>query len=209
MINKNQEHYELLVRKTGTVADVISHLAQKANVSDELARRVRIFETHGHRNQKDLTSSYPVVNLSDYGQLCADLRSEDELQPGEEDRIVHGFNFDREQSKGHSYPFSFLLKEGELFSAAKERIAKRINVKGKGLEKIKFAVVAKSGYNKPEYLTDGIFSRPISHPYPITDFYCRGHSLGENDCQRFPWSRPPNEEPQLRWTNRPNLHSIE
>jgi ubiquitin carboxyl-terminal hydrolase 7 len=146
------------VKKTGTVADIVEHLAQKANITPELARRIRIFETHGHRNSKDLNPAYAVVNLSDYGQLCADLRSEDELQPEETDKIVHGFSFDRDQSKGHSYPFSFLLKEGELFSATKERIAKRINAKGKGLEKIKFAVVAKSGYSKPEYLTDGMIS---------------------------------------------------
>lgn len=150
-----EELYELLVKKTGTVADLIYHLVQKANIPEELVQRIRVFETHGHRNSKDLSPQSAVVNLSDYGTLCADLRAEEELNPEEGDRIGHGFNYDREQTKGHSYPFSFLIKEGELFGATKERIAKRINAKGKALEKIKFSVVGKSGYNKAEYLSDG------------------------------------------------------
>jgi ubiquitin carboxyl-terminal hydrolase 7 len=45
--------------------------------------------------------------------------------------------------------------KGELFSKTKERLSERLKVKGKTFEKIKFAVVPRSGYGKPEYLSHG------------------------------------------------------
>lgn len=37
-------------------------------------------------------------------------------------------------------------------------MSKRTGLKGKSLEKIKFAVVSRSAYSKPEYLTDGMYT---------------------------------------------------
>jgi ubiquitin carboxyl-terminal hydrolase 7 len=150
-----QELYELLVRKTGTVGDLIPLLAQKAGIDDKLLDRIRVFEVHSHKHVKELQRPYPVLNFNDFTTLCADIRSEEEVELEAGDRIAYAFSFEREVNKPHGYPFSFVVKEGELLSAAKERISKRMNVKGKGFEKIKFAVVAKTGYQKPEYLTDG------------------------------------------------------
>jgi ubiquitin carboxyl-terminal hydrolase 7 len=41
-----------------------------------------------------------------------------------------------------------------VFADTKERFSKKTGIKGKALERIKFAAVVK-GYNKPDYLTDG------------------------------------------------------
>lgn len=46
--------------------------------------------------------------------------------------------------------------QGELFKETKERLSKRIGVKGKQFEKIKFAITHRSAYSKPTYLTDGM-----------------------------------------------------
>jgi ubiquitin carboxyl-terminal hydrolase 7 len=56
-----------------------------------------------------------------------------------------------------SIPFRFLLKEGEKFADTKKRLEKRIGLKGKSFEKIKFAVVRRSHFSRPQYLTDGEF----------------------------------------------------
>lgn len=43
-----------------------------------------------------------------------------------------------------------------MFKDTKERLSKRTGIKGKQFEKIKFAIVARASYSKPEYLTDGM-----------------------------------------------------
>lgn len=46
--------------------------------------------------------------------------------------------------------------QGELFRETKERLSKRIGLKGKQFEKIKFVIIHRSAYSKPTYLTDGM-----------------------------------------------------
>ncbi|KAF2663246.1 cysteine proteinase [Microthyrium microscopicum] len=149
-----EELYELLVKKQGSVADLIDLLALKAGISEELKPRIRLFEVHGYRHQKDLPPAGAVINLNDYATIYADLRGEDELQLDDKEFVAQAFSFEKEPNKAHGFPFSFVVREGELLSATKERLSKRMNVKGKAFEKIKFAVVPKTGYGKPEPLTD-------------------------------------------------------
>lgn len=42
-----------------------------------------------------------------------------------------------------------------MFADTKKRLEKRTGLKGKSFEKIKFAVVRRANYSKPQYLTDG------------------------------------------------------
>lgn len=46
--------------------------------------------------------------------------------------------------------------QNEPFSETKKRLEQRTGFKGKMLEKIKFAVVRRSHYSKPQYLSDGM-----------------------------------------------------
>lgn len=45
--------------------------------------------------------------------------------------------------------------QGEKFADTKKRLEKRTGLKGKSFEKIKFAVVRRANYSKPQYLEDG------------------------------------------------------
>ena len=56
-------------------------------------------------------------------------------------------------------------KQGELFKDTKDRLSKRIGLKGKQFEKIKFAIIQRSIYSKPLYLNDGK-SNCSSLPFP-------------------------------------------
>jgi ubiquitin carboxyl-terminal hydrolase 7 len=47
------------------------------------------------------------------------------------------------------------MQQGEPFSAFKQRISDFTKIKGKQLDKIKFALVARPQYSKPEYIDDG------------------------------------------------------
>lgn len=45
--------------------------------------------------------------------------------------------------------------QDEKFSETKKRLEARTGLKGKNFEKIKFALVVRSQYAKPQYLGDG------------------------------------------------------
>lgn len=88
--------------------------------------------------------------------IYAERIPEEELNMAPNDRLINCFHFEKEPSKAHNVPFYFVLKEGEVFKETKERISKRTGIKGKLLEKIKFAVV-KGGqsYSRPVYVEEG------------------------------------------------------
>jgi ubiquitin carboxyl-terminal hydrolase 7 len=56
------------------------------------------------------------------------------------------------------------LEKEEPFVETKKRLERRTGLKGKSFEKIKFAVVRRQHYSKPQYLKDGEY---ISNPFPL------------------------------------------
>jgi ubiquitin carboxyl-terminal hydrolase 7 len=52
--------------------------------------------------------------------------------------------------------------QGEKFADTKKRLEKRTGLKGKSFEKIKFAVVRRANYSKPQYLNDGRVTPTLS-----------------------------------------------
>jgi ubiquitin carboxyl-terminal hydrolase 7 len=52
--------------------------------------------------------------------------------------------------------------QGEKFADTKKRLEKRTGLKGKSFEKIKFAVVRRANYSKPQYLNDGKTAHTLS-----------------------------------------------
>ena len=51
--------------------------------------------------------------------------------------------------------YADILGQGENFIDTKKRLEKRTGLKGKSFEKIKFAIVRRASYSKPQYLEDG------------------------------------------------------
>jgi ubiquitin carboxyl-terminal hydrolase 7 len=141
------------------VQDVVAGLQRKANLDDKTIDRVRLWEVHNNKIHKLVKPDASVVNLSDYCSLFAEAipEEEDEFKDADEDTVaqIAAFHFDRETSKTHFVPFVFYIKSGELFKDTKERLSKRIGIKGKAFEKIKFAIVQRHLYQKPIYLSDG------------------------------------------------------
>ncbi|TID22675.1 ubiquitin carboxyl-terminal hydrolase 21 [Venturia nashicola] len=155
-----EETYEVLVPKNGTVADIVAALRRKTPagyITNEMAGRVRVYETHACKIFKECALTYPVANLNEFIQLYAEPTPEGEFLgeiDEENEYLVPALHFDKEPSKTHGVPFLFLMKKGEVFKDTKERLSKRTGIKGKALERIKFAVVPRSSYAKADYLTD-------------------------------------------------------
>jgi ubiquitin carboxyl-terminal hydrolase 7 len=154
----------LLVPKNGTIADLVAVLARKLSLDSTTAQLIRVYEAHAGKVYKELSDEVPIVGINEYVTLYAEKVPEDELNATEDDRAIYCFHFDKEPTKPHGVPFKFVLKPGELFKETTERLSKRTGIKGKLLEKIKFAIVSRNLYAKPRYLEDG---EPTLLPYTI------------------------------------------
>lgn len=147
-LNKEEE-YTLMVPKNAQVSDLLEALQRKANISDETMQKVRAYETHMHKFHKALPPDYQILSLYDYTQVYVAPFPEDESP-----KKIMVFHFDKEPSKAHGIPFQFSLKEGEPFSETKQRLSDFTKIKGKQLDKIKFALVSRPQYSRPEYIDD-------------------------------------------------------
>ncbi|KAH6707477.1 ubiquitin carboxyl-terminal hydrolase-like protein [Leptodontidium sp. MPI-SDFR-AT-0119] len=149
------DNYEILVAKSGNVEDVIAALIKKAGIDDEAkGGPIRLYEVHNHKIHKQLSRDYLVNSISDYVNIMAERIPEDEIGEQDSSDIIPAFHFQGEPSKAHGNPFRFRLIPKEPFSETKKRLEKRTGMKGKNFEKIKFAVVKRSSYSKPQYITD-------------------------------------------------------
>jgi len=156
-----------MVPRNANVADVLDALQRKAGISDEIMKRVRVYETHSHKFYKALHPEFQTMGIPEYLQLYAAPFPEDESS-----KKVAVFHFDKDLAKPHGIPFQFSLKEvggsdgtqfakktnmaqGEVFSDTKQRLSELTKYKGKQFEKIKFALAHKTAYSRPDYIEDG------------------------------------------------------
>jgi ubiquitin carboxyl-terminal hydrolase 7 len=139
----------LMVPKNAQVADLLVALQKKANISDEVMPKIRAYEAHVNKFHKILPPDHSVMSLYDYTSIFVAPFPEDESS-----KKISVFHFDKEPSKAHGVPFQFALKEGEPFSETKQRLSDFTKIKGKQLDKIRFALVGKAQYSKPEPIDD-------------------------------------------------------
>lgn len=130
-------------------------LQKKLNLDDDALQQVRIYEAHGGKVYKELSDDFNVNSVNEFVVLYAERTPEEELNAAEDDRAVYCFHFDKEPTKPHGVPFKFIIKPSEPFKETRERLGKRTGMKGKNLEKIKFAIVSRALYSKPKYIEDG------------------------------------------------------
>lgn len=139
------------------MSDVFSGLQKKLNLDDEASRHIRIYEAHNGKIYRELPVDFNVASVNEFVTTYAERIPDEELNAAEGDQEISCFHFDKEPTKPHGVPFKFLLKQGEEFKDTRERLSKRTGIRGKLLEKLKFAVVPRSNlYVKPRYLEDGM-----------------------------------------------------
>ncbi|KAF2865809.1 hypothetical protein BDV95DRAFT_553981 [Massariosphaeria phaeospora] len=144
-----EEEYTLMIPRTGVIQDLLEALQKKANISTEIMPSVKVFEAHNSRFYKSLSMDYQILGIGEYIHLYAAAFPEDDLP-----KKISVFHFDKEPAKVHGVPFQFSIKEDEPFSETKKRLSDLTKIKGKQFEKIKFAVVSKPQYSRPEYIED-------------------------------------------------------
>ncbi|KAK9449666.1 uncharacterized protein V1518DRAFT_414322 [Limtongia smithiae] len=151
----SQEHqYEVLVPQNGNMRDVLDILKVKANLSDEVASRVRFYGAHMNKIYKPFSESYLVLSLQDGMPIYAEEIPEEELNLAEDERVIQVFHFQKEPNRTHGIPFWFVLKPDEKFVDTKARLQTRTGIRDRQFEKIKFALVRQHKYSEPLYLND-------------------------------------------------------
>lgn len=140
------------------ISDLVAALSKKLSLDPATSRLIRVYEAHTSKVYKELADDLVIMGVNEYVTLYAEKIPEDELNATGDDRAIFCFHFDKEQTKPHGVPFKFVLKPGEIFKETRERLSKRTGIKGKLLEKVKFAIISRSLYTKPRYLEDGQFT---------------------------------------------------
>ncbi len=151
-----QDQYDILVPKSGQLDDLIEALIKKAKIpSEDEGGRFRVYEISNHKFFRELERTYPVISINDYTTVIAERIPTEDVEVTDQNLFISVFQFHGEPSRAHGIPFRFLLQEGETFAETKERLEKRTGLKGKSFEKIKFAVVRRAQFSRPQYLADG------------------------------------------------------
>lgn len=104
--NDIQEPYQLMVPRNATISDVLETLQTKANLDEELMKKVRVFEAHNNKLYKTLGPEFQIMGIPEYLQLYAWAPAEDEST-----KKMTAFHYDKDPSKVHGIPFQFSLKE--------------------------------------------------------------------------------------------------
>jgi ubiquitin carboxyl-terminal hydrolase 7 len=146
--------YDVLVPKIGNIEELIQALVKKAQIPDEEeGGRIRVYEVNSNKFYREPSREHLVSNLNEYTQIFAERVPEEE-QNADDNNFIPVFHFQNETNRVHGVPFKFLLIQDEPFADTKKRLEKRVGLKGKNFEKVKFAVVRRASYSKQQYLTD-------------------------------------------------------
>jgi len=107
MADLGQETYDLMIPRNASVGDLLEMLQKKANISDEVMNKVRLYEAHGSKFFKYLAHDYQIMSINEFFVLYAAAFPDEEAST----KKVSAFHFDKEPSKVHGVPFQFPLKE--------------------------------------------------------------------------------------------------
>lgn len=121
--NKEESTMSYLLPKTYTFNDVAEHMTKNMKIQPGGSGKIRIFDiSQSGRSQREYTGSEMIGNLTDPAELFAEVcsmidhadRQEvpmEELQAGDNAKIVPVFHFARETNRTHGVPCRFVLYE--------------------------------------------------------------------------------------------------
>ncbi|KAL2912015.1 ubiquitin-specific protease ubp15 [Polyrhizophydium stewartii] len=165
---KEQGPFDLLVLKTAHIVDVLGAAAVKVGFKGDLAH-LRMLETSHSRisrvfQRDDLVSA--MVDLQGSTLIVEEMCAE-EIDKAPEDKVVPVTHFFKDPFRGHSTPFMFVLKPGEMFSETKKRLQARAEMTDKDFAKVKFSFLSQQYRLTPIEDDDILHDRPFVSPDAI------------------------------------------
>ncbi|CAB4447002.1 unnamed protein product [Rhizophagus irregularis] len=152
---KNKEAIELGLPKDTVVNDIIEEISKHEKVTSSSPNsRIRLFEVHHNKIQKEYTGSEPIERIQEHTTLYAEEIPQDEIRTDQNDRTIQVYHFTKDPIRVHGIPFKFVIKNGETLADTKVRLRHRLGMNEKDFSKVKIAIVPRTSYAKPEYLED-------------------------------------------------------
>lgn len=157
---KEEKELILYPPKTGTIKDLLEEAAKQVEMNaDEGSGQLRIVEIVGHKlmpgpdkdDQLEFINVSCETNISNPKVYRIEEIPRNELNLAEDELLVPVSHFYKNVYNTFGIPFYVKIKQGELFTAVKERMQKRLGVADKEWEKYKFGIVTMSHI---EYITD-------------------------------------------------------
>lgn len=106
-----QETYDLLVPKDGTVSDVIAALVKRANLDSEATKGpIRLYEVSSHKITREFQRNHRVAVMNEFGGLVAERIPQDEISVPPSD-LINVFHYQVDPLKVHGVPFRFRIKQ--------------------------------------------------------------------------------------------------
>lgn len=94
----------------GSVRDLVVGLQKKASIDEETARNIRVYEVHGGKVHREYNWDSPVLPITEFSSLYAEVIPEEELNAVEGDSAIFCYHFDKDPNKPHGAPFKFVIK---------------------------------------------------------------------------------------------------
>ena len=150
---------ELPLTEAGAAANAAANASARDAEGERLprARRLRMMEVFNNRIYKIFNETEEIETINDqYWTIRAEEIAPDELELGQEDKLIHVRHFYREarmQNMTHNFGDPFLLAIGpaETLASVRARIQAKLSLSDDELAKWKLAVVS---FGRVEYLTD-------------------------------------------------------
>ncbi|PKC11352.1 putative ubiquitin-specific processing protease 21 [Rhizophagus irregularis] len=152
---KDEEVIELGFPKDAVVNDIIDEISKHEKVTSSSPNsRIRLFDVHHNKIQKEYTGSEPIERIQEHTTLYAEEIPQDEIHADQNDRTIQVYHFTKDPIRVHGIPFKFVIKNGETLADTKVRLRHRLGMNEKDFSKVKIAIVPGASYAKPEYLED-------------------------------------------------------
>ncbi|XP_015785155.1 ubiquitin carboxyl-terminal hydrolase 7 [Tetranychus urticae] len=184
--NKLKEEKELLLypNKNGTVAELLSEARKQIEPSEDGSGQLRLLEVSSNRITTTHGEDIQLECLNPVGNKIFRIEEipKDELVKESGDFLIPVAHFQKEVYHTFGTPFLLKLRNGEPFSAVKERIQKKLDVPDKEFEKFKFAIILGS---KPQYI-------PEDNDYIVSkdDFQVQSIQNTLQTGQADKWTKP-------------------
>ncbi|KAI8896168.1 hypothetical protein BC833DRAFT_554109 [Globomyces pollinis-pini] len=149
-----EEEVEVLVKKTGTIQDMVEALKEKVDLQDG---ELRVFETVLNKRHKVFKMEDYLSSMNGYANLYVERIPQEELDIAEgkvKGIVCECFHFSKETMHAHSIPFTFTIIPDEPLTETRQRLQVRSGIHKNDMARVKLALVY-NNYSKKEYLEDG------------------------------------------------------
>ncbi|GBB89579.1 hypothetical protein RclHR1_01630017 [Rhizophagus clarus] len=150
---KEEEIIDIHLQENANISEFIEEILKKVTLSSPNPR-IRLFEVHHNKIQKDFAGNEPIGSIQEFVTLYAEEVPLDEIVVTQHDQIIQVCHFIKDPLLLHGIPFKFIIKNGEKLANTKVRLRQRLSMSKKDFSKVKICIISGNLYVRPKYLND-------------------------------------------------------